>query len=172
MLLSWWVVVAVAAVLVGLALAWRPLRRLGADIQSERARELFLLQRERIQPSFLPAAMATGKPRGLRWRECVFGEEVAFARDRQSGEVIALASVTIRFEAIEGGDMEGLPAVPLPRNASAVFFFRAGQWHTAGKAVFNLNPGEATRRLAAQYEPIEPVRHANSEPVAPADPAG
>ena len=64
----------------------------------------------------------------------------------------ALAGVTIQFEAIEGGDMEGVAAVGNLRNASAVFFYHRGQWHTTGKAVFNLNPDEALTHFAAQYE--------------------
>jgi hypothetical protein len=50
--------------------------------------------------------------------------------------------------------MEGLPAVGNLRNASAVFFFHRGRWHTAGKAVFNLNPDEALARFRNQYEPL------------------
>jgi hypothetical protein len=67
----------------------------------------------------------------------------------------ALVAVTIQFEAIEGSDMEGLPAVGNLRNASAVFFFDRGRWHTTGKAVFNLNPGEALEHFRNQYERVE-----------------
>jgi hypothetical protein len=134
--------------------AWRPLRHWGGQVQVERARELFLLQRERLEHGFQPAAAATGKPRGLRWVECAFGDEVAFARDRASKQLVALVPVTIRFEAVEGSDMEGLPAVGNLRNASAVFFFQRGQWQTAGKAVFNMNPQEALHHFRNQYEPV------------------
>ena len=44
--------------------------------------------------------------------------------------------------------MEGLPAVGVLRNASAVFFFQGGRWRTTGKAVFNLNPDEVLARFA------------------------
>lgn len=152
----WWLVVGLVALgLIGLVLAWRPLRRLGGDIQAERARELFLLQRERLQDAFRPAAEATGKPRGLRWVDCAFDREVVFARDRKTRQLVALVLVSIRFEAVEGSDMEGLPAVNNLRNASAVFFFHRGQWQTAGKAVFNLSPAEALRHFRNQYEPVE-----------------
>jgi hypothetical protein len=50
--------------------------------------------------------------------------------------------------------MEGLPAVGNPRDASAVFFFHRGRWHTTGKAVFNLSPGEALAHFRNQYEPL------------------
>jgi hypothetical protein len=135
-------------------LAWRPLRHLGREIQVERARELFRLQRERLEPQFLRAAAATGKPRGMRWQECVFEGNVEFARDRVTRQLIALAPVTIRFEAVEGGEMEGVAEVARLKSATAVFYFQAGQWLTAGKALFNHNPGDALRRYRAQYEPV------------------
>src|SRR5262249_6204062 len=64
----------------------------------------------------------------------------------------ALVAVTISFEAIEGGDMEGVEAVGNLRNASAGFFFGGRRWRTTGKAIFNLNPGEAIGHLKGEYE--------------------
>jgi hypothetical protein len=151
----WWGVAILAGIgLVVLTLAWRPMRRLGREIQVERAMELFRLQRERLEPQFLPAAAATGKPRGLRWIECQFEGDVAFARDRTNRQLVALVSVTIRFEAIVGSDMEGVAAVGNLRSASGVFFFHRGQWLTAGKAVFNMNPSEALHHFRSQYEAV------------------
>jgi hypothetical protein len=133
---------------------WRPVRRFGKEVQVERARELFKLQRERLEAKFLTAAAATGKPRGLRWKECQWEPLVEFGRDRRTAEIVALAGVTIAFEAIPGSDMEGLPAVDNLRNASAVFFFQRGQWLTAGRAVFNMNPAEAIEHFKNQYERV------------------
>jgi hypothetical protein len=143
--------VTAGAVLVGFWLIGRaadPVR------QFAQARDLFRGQREHLEAQFFEAATRSGKPRGLRWLECIWGEAVAFARDKETRQFVALVSVTIRFEAIEGSDMEGLPAVANLRNASAVFFFHAGRWHTQGKAVFNLNPDEALRHFAGQYDPL------------------
>jgi hypothetical protein len=154
----WWIAAGLVVIaVIGIVVAWRPLKKLGGDIQVERAKELFLLQRELLQPKFLDTAAATGKPRGLRWRECTFDDALAFARDRHSRQLVAFVSVTIQFEAIEGSDMEGLPAVSNLRNASAVFFFQRGQWLTAGKAVFNMNPGEALVHFHNQYEEVGKV---------------
>ncbi len=153
--MAWWIVVGalgVAAIL--LLLAWRPLRKWGQEVQLERARELFALQRERLEAKFFDRAARSGKPRGLRWKNIDWENEVVFARERATGQFAAFAAITVQFEAVEGGDMEGLPAVGNPRNASAVFFFQRGQWLTGGKAVFNLNPGEAVERLRQQYERV------------------
>ena len=146
----WWLI-PLLLLLVALVLIvrfWRPLHLFSQEVNVERARELFRLQRERLEAQFLKAAAATGKPRGLRWKDCVFEPTFELARDRGTGQIVALAPVTISFEAIEGGDMEGVEAVGNLRNASAVFFFDKGQWTTAGKAIFNLNPDEALAALA------------------------
>ena len=151
---GWWVAgLVVAAVLA--ALLWRRLRSFGRQVQAERAQEMFKLQRERLEAEFLRAAAATGKPRGLRWRECQWEPAVEFVRERRSGQIAALVGVTVRFEAVAGGDMEGVPAVNDLKNASAVFFFHRGQWHTVGKALFNKNPDEAVEHFKNQYERIE-----------------
>jgi hypothetical protein len=144
----------VVLVVVLIVVIREPLRSFGRSIQVERARELFALQRAMLEQKFYDAAAATGKPRGLRWKECQWNGQVEFARDRRSGELAALVPVTIQFEAVEGSDMEGLPAVGNLRNASAVFFFHRGQWQTVGKAVFNMNPDEALSHFKNQYEHI------------------
>jgi hypothetical protein len=150
----WLILGGIPAAAAAALLGWRPLRRLGKGIQIERARELFLLQRERLEARFVTAAGASGKPRGLRWKDCDFENEIELARERKTGQLVALVSVTIAFEAIEGSDMEGLPAVGNLRNASAVFYFHRGQWHTTGKAVFNLNPVEVIEHFKNQYEHV------------------
>jgi hypothetical protein len=155
--MEWWWLVA-AAVVVGAGLLvwlWQPLRSFGREVQVERARELFRLQRERLEGQFQSAAAASGKPRGLRWKDCAFEDALELARDKRSGQIVALVPVTIEFEAVEGGAMEGWHAVGIPRNASAVFFFERGQWNTVGKAVFNMNPDEALAHFKDQYERVE-----------------
>jgi hypothetical protein len=115
------------------------------------ARKQFFTQRGELATQFLEAAGATGKPRGLRWVACDWADEIEFARDRHTGQLAALVAVLIRFEAIEGGDMEGVAAVGNIRNASAVFFYKSGSWRTAGRAIFNLDPGEALDQMKDQY---------------------
>jgi hypothetical protein len=143
------------AIVVAVVLAWRPLRRLGRELVAERARESFRLQRERLEAKFFDAAAASGKPRGLRWKECSFDAPLELARDRRTGQLLALVPVTIAFEAVKGGPMEGVEAVGNLRSATAVFVFDRGHWTTAGKAVFNMNPDEALKHFQGQYERVE-----------------
>lgn len=150
---SFWIwTLAIVAGLAALIFGLRWLYRFNRAVQAERARELFRLQRERLETLFMQAAVESGKPRGLIWKHCDWEDRVTFARERQSGQIAALVGVTIQFEAVVGGDMEGLPAVGNLRNASAVFFFHKGHWSTVGKAVFNMNPDEAMNHFQNQYE--------------------
>jgi hypothetical protein len=148
---------AAGAAIAGIAaiVSWRPLRRLGHEVQIERARESFRLQRERLEAKFLDAARATGKPRGLTWKDCDFESALTLARDRHTGQIVGLVPVTISFEAIEGGPMEGVEAVGNLRNATGVFHFARGHWATAGQAMFNLNPDEAIEHFRPQFEAIK-----------------
>jgi hypothetical protein len=128
---------------------WRLFRR---GPSAERARRLFTRQREHLELQFFQAASASGKPRGLRWKAIDWEPGAEFARELTSGQLAALVGVTIQFEAVEGSDMEGLPAVGNLRNVSAVFFFHRDRWHTLGQTVFNLNPDEALIHFKNQYE--------------------
>lgn len=132
-----------------MALGW--LRRLfGAS--PARAREEFQAGRQALQAQFFEAASASGKPRGLRWKAIDWGEAVEMAREKETGRLALLVAVTVAFEAIEGGDMEGVAAVGNLREATAAFFYHGGAWRTTGKAIFNLGPGEVIARLGGQYE--------------------
>src|SRR5262245_59337848 len=105
-----------------------------------------------LRAAFFRAASDSGKPRGLRWQALDWGDSLEAVREQETGRLAALAGVTISFEAIEGGDMEGVEAVGNLRVASALFFFHAGAWHTTGKALFNLAPTDVLARFANQYE--------------------
>jgi hypothetical protein len=141
----------VALVVLGLFLRLRRGRQMSvADWQKR-----FLQQREHLEAAFFTAAAASGKPRGLRWKDCEWENDVAFARERQTGRLMALVAITISFEAIEGGEMEGVEAVHNLRSASAVFFCDGGRWRTAGRAIFNLSPAEAIEHFKGQYERLQ-----------------
>lgn len=153
--LGWWLIpLLIAAALLLLLAGWKPLRAWVQELQAERARELFALQRERLEAKFLEAANASGKPRGLRWADCEWASQVHYVRDRRSGEILALIEVTVRFEAVPDGPMEDWPAVRDLRQATGVFFFEKGQWHTHGRALFNLTPDQALDHFGNQYEKL------------------
>lgn len=144
--LSWTALILVVVLAAGFVF-WLIGRAADPARQMQRARQRFDEQRAQLETAFFQAAAASGKPRGLRWVGCEWSDALEFAHDPQTRQIFALRGVTIRFEAIEGSDMEGLPAVSNLRNASAVFVHERGLWRTQGKAIFNLNPDEAIARF-------------------------
>lgn len=125
----------------------------GDAISPREVRERFDRDKARLQDDFFGAASASGKPRGLRWKACQWNELTEWIRDKKTGQLLALVGVTISFEAIEGGDMEGVEAVGNLRNATAVFFFD-GEWRTVGRTIYNLNPDEALVHFQTGYERV------------------
>jgi hypothetical protein len=142
---AWWWAAAIApAILVVWVWKFRDpwaAQRRAAELTQ--ARREFHHCRERLEAKFVQLASASGKPRGLRWTNCDFDDDVAYARDRQSGALCAFVGVTISFEAVVGGGMEDVEAVGNLRAATAVFRYAERRWNTDGRAIFNLNPTEA-----------------------------
>ena len=120
----------------------------------ETARATFRRNRERLEAKFFDLAASSGKPRGLNWTSCDFGNDVTLARDFATGNLSAFVAVSISFEAIEGGGMEDVEAVGNVRAATAVFEYRNGQWSSRGRAIMNLEPEEAVERFSQTLELI------------------
>lgn len=153
--LSWLIIVLAALLALG-AIAI-PLARRWERRQIRRAIRDFRFRREMLEARFLDLARAQGKPRGLNWLDCDWLDSATFAKDKSTGLVTAFVGINVRFEAIEGGDMEDVAAVGTARDAVALFHYQAGAWGTGGRALFNMNPEDAVQRLVNQYErlPVE-----------------
>jgi hypothetical protein len=147
----WWLAAAAAAIGVAVFVVRAPIWiRQRRRATNDRARREFHLQRERLECVFFQAASLSGKPRGLRWADCDFENDVTYACNRKSGQLAALVGCTIRFEAVEGGPMEHVAAVGNLRSATAVFEFNGRQWRTLGRVIFNLNPSETIEHFRDQ----------------------
>jgi hypothetical protein len=141
-----------------LTIAWMAFgvfRRTRFSRQIDRARRQFSENRSFYEKLFYDAATASGKPRGLTWREANLDDRLILARDRANGELVGLVGVTISFDAIEGGGMEHVEAVGNLRAATAVFTHNGNDWTTLGRTIFNLEPREA---LARHRESLDAVR--------------
>jgi hypothetical protein len=134
---------------------WPRRRRLMLPDEVQRAKKLFHLRREMLEARFIKLAGSTGKPRGLTWGECDFDDHVTLARERSGHGLKALVSMTIQFEAIEGGGMEHNPNVANLRAATAVFQFDGQEWTTTGHTVFNLDPVQTVQRFEHELELVE-----------------
>ena len=152
--LWYWLLPLSVLLVVAAIFTWRWIRKHDPQVRLQRARVLFEQQRPQLEEAFFQAAIRSGKPRGLRWKECQWDNLIEWVRDKQTGQILVLVGVTIAFEAVEGGDMEGVAAVSNLRNASAVFFFQDGRWQTAGRVIFNLNPEEAVQHFSGGYERV------------------
>jgi hypothetical protein len=150
---------AVALLATAAVLLRKPLRAWRDRREADRARHDFRRRREVLEAKFFDLAAKSGKPRDLRWVDCDWLDSVTFARDRKSGLLTAFVAVNIRFEAVEGGDMEGVAAVSNIRDAAAVFHYERGHWGTGGRALFNMNPTDAIERLQSQFEPVPETVH-------------
>lgn len=122
--------------------------------ETETAMRQFRMQREQLEAKFYDLARVSGKPRGLKWLDGDWQSDVTFARACDTGLLTAFVGLHIRFEAIEGGDMEGVAAVDTVRDAAAVFHYQRGRWGTGGRVLMNMNPAEAVTRLAGQFAPV------------------
>lgn len=143
--------IAIISVVVVILLVWLLLRA-GPPlvlIQQRLQERLDELHAEHFQ-----LAANSGKPRGLRWKHIEWEAEPKLAKERTSGLWIALLGATIQFEAIEGSDMEGLPAVNNLRVATGIFFYDRGDWHTSGRMIFNMTPDDVAQQFTETYESI------------------
>ena len=144
----------VFAILVTAWLLWALARPALFARRVRRALKQFVKNRQALESEFVRAAEASGKPRGLAWKECGFQPEFLLARDRANGHFVALVGVTISFEAIEGGGMEDVEAVGNLRAATAVFDWNGREWTTQGRAIFNLEPREVLDRYRDSLDRI------------------
>lgn len=148
------VVVALCGLLVVIVHVGRRWRAAQRHALVEKAQRELPVQRQEVESQFIKQAANSGRPRGLVWKEVEFAEEVLFASNLESGQLIALVSITISFEAVAGGEMEEVEAVGNLRAGTAVFYFEANRWQTQGRAVFNLDPAESLQHFQNQWEAV------------------
>ena len=150
----WFLCTLAVAALAGVAtaLALRPIRLARAAERLSRAQRDFHRQREQLEAKFFDRAAASGKPRGLRWSDIRFDDDVLYARERRTGILKALVAVEVSFEAIEGGGMEEVEAVSRVRAATAEFLYDDGRWVTDGRVYFNLLPSATVKYLGSDLE--------------------
>ena len=151
---EWFVVSIMMVALFGVAVAWtlRPVRLARSAERLARAQRDFHRQREQIEAKFIDLAAGTGKPRGLRWSDVHFDDDVLYVRDRRSRCLKALVAIEVSFEAIEGGGMEEVEAVSTVRAATAEFLYDNGRWLTDGRVYFNLLPSATVKYLSSDLE--------------------
>jgi hypothetical protein len=152
---AWWILVAVGAVAAVSVLIWRPLRAAAREARFAQARRDFHRQRERLEVKFIQLASANAAPDSPDWEDCDFDDDVAYVRNRSTGELSAFVGVTVAV-----GDYEGPPngigdLIGNLRAGTAVFRFDGDHWETDGRAILNLSPAEAIRFYRNDLEMID-----------------
>ena len=140
-------------ILVVLLIGWLWHRSPAGD--ASQARRTWERQHAGLHEELLRRATLSGRPRGLRWKNCDFDPSVTLARDQVSGQILAFVGVTVSFEAVAGGPMEDVEAVGNLRAGTAVFTYARGRWASDGRVLFNLDPQDALRRYEGSVEPLD-----------------
>ena len=149
---AWWILA--TAVLFGVVagfLVWSPLRRALRNARFADARREFHLRREWLETKFIGRAATKAKGDTFRWAECEFDNDVAYVRNRSTGELAAFVAITVGLE--ESDDQRRTDRY---QAGTAVFRFLRHHWDTEGVALLNLTPSEAVRFY---QENLEIVAH-------------
>ncbi|MGQ9575112.1 MAG: hypothetical protein ACUVUC_07325 [Thermoguttaceae bacterium] len=115
------------------------------------ARRAFHFQRERLEAKFLLLGMVPARPDVPAWVDCQFEDDVAYARNRTTGELTAFVAVTITVDE-PGRSSGGKDPAGNVREATAVFRFDRGHWDTDGKVIYNKSPAETIRFYHRDWE--------------------
>ncbi len=119
------------------------------------ARRDFHRQRERLEARFLQLGVASSRLGAPAWMDCEFDDNVAYARNRSTGELAALVAVTIALGQFDEAAEEDRGDPPDQfRSATAVFRFDRGHWVTDGRAIFNLSPTETIHFYHRELEMV------------------
>ncbi|HYW80569.1 MAG TPA: hypothetical protein VE890_13380 [Thermoguttaceae bacterium] len=159
----WWSLVGIGVIGVGAALALlmstcRPIRTGTRKVQLAQARHDFHLQRERLEAKFIRLASSKGGPNSPFWDDCEFDDDVAYAKNRNTGELSAFVALTVSVNGHEDSVSGGHSRIGNFRAGTAVFRFEDDHWETDGRAILNLSPTEAIRFYQNDLEMLDRER--------------
>ena len=152
---AWWILAVVAAGGIGAILSlWWPLRARRRQRGFSQARRDFHIQRERLEVKFIHLAATKPAPHVLHWDGCEFDDDVAYVRNRATGEVSAFVGITVSASDPTGPMIDIADLIDSLHVGTAIFRFDGVRWETDGKAILNLNPAEAIRQHQKDLEVI------------------
>ena len=158
----WWLPI-VAVVLLTAAWLWYPRRGTSRRVRLVQAKRRFHAQRERLEAKFIQLAASAAKPNAPRWADCTFADDVAYVRNRTTGELSAFVAVSIGTEEFDRSSHRKADAVGNLQGGTAVFRFDRDHWVTDGRAILNLSPSEAVHHYGDNLEIIgEELAHHRS----------
>jgi hypothetical protein len=156
----WWWTAGIAIVVFAWFRLWRPMRAVSKEVQFDKARKFFHLQRERLEAKFIHMASARAKPESPRCSDCTFADDVSYVRNRTTGELSALVAIALALEDADSVAANNGDAVGNLQLGTAVFRFDRDHWETDGRAILNLSPSEAIRFYRNDMEKVgEEISH-------------
>lgn len=159
-----WLLPAVAVVVLAVAAyLWRPGRKTSRAGRLVQAKRRFHVQRERLEAKFIQLVAAHAKPDAPRWADCTFADDVAYVRNRSTGELSAFVAMTLAAEEYDRSAHGTADAVGNLQAGTAVFRFDGDHWATDGRAILNLTPNEAVHYYGNDFEIVaEELAHHRS----------
>jgi hypothetical protein len=157
----WWLPIAAIVLLTVVAYLWRPRRKAVRSARLTDAKRRFHVQRERLEAKFVQLAAAHAAPDAPRWTDCNFADDVAYVRDRTTGELSAFVAVTMASEDVDHSPQE--TADTNLQAGTAIFRLDHDHWVTDGRAILNLSPSEAVYHYRNDIEIVgEELAHHRS----------
>jgi hypothetical protein len=123
----------------------RPLRQMVEEMNVDHARASFRKKREWLEARFISVLNRANPIEGQRWESAHWHDEVLWARDRQTRDLLALVCVHFEPEPFE------LPSTTT--YVTVLFEFRKGHWCAEGKRLDEMRPDEAIGRNR-RYEAV------------------
>ena len=151
----WWILFGAAAALAALTAVWRPIRTASRKTRLLRARRDFHWQRERLEAKFIRLASSKAGPNAPAWDDCEFDDDVAYVKNRNTGELSAFVGLTVSVSAYEDATFDGQGPIGDLRVGTAVFRLDDTHWETDGRAILSLTPAEAIRFYQNDLEMVD-----------------
>jgi hypothetical protein len=149
-----WIFGCAAILIVAMIFYWRSLRATARQTRFAKARRDFHARREWLEAKFIQLVSTRAKSHSPRWADCTFADDVAYVRNRSTGEISALVAISIAAEDPEAGLFGGGDAVGNLQLGTAVFRLDHDHWSTDGRAILNLSPAETIRHFQHDYQMI------------------
>jgi hypothetical protein len=148
----WWLSIVVVVLVALVVFLRRPRRKVSRTVPLLGAKQRFRMQREGLEAKFIQLAASRARRGAPRWADCSFDDDVAYVRNRATGELSAFVAMTIATEEQEASPSAAAEAVGNLQAGTAVFRFDRDHWVTDGRAILNLSPVEAVHRFGDDLE--------------------
>jgi hypothetical protein len=154
----WWMLIATTgalAALMAVTAAWWPVRTASRETRLAQARRDFHWQRERLEAKFVRLASSKSSLNAQAWDDCEFDDDVAYVKNRNTGELSAFVALTVSINAHADAIFDRQGLISNLRAGTAIFRFDNTHWETDGRAILNLTPAEAIRVYRKHLEMVD-----------------